>query len=175
MAARHADVYLTWGEPPGAGGPPRSTGCGRLPPSSGAHRPVRHPPARDQPRHLRAGLGRATRCSPSSPTRRIAQSPGRRCSEYESEGQRGCSRCTAVAEGLESLPEPVGRSRPGPRRCGHRAGGQPPRGGGTDRREPLARHRRVHPLRATRIWRRRTGSARGAGIKNCGAKMVTCT
>jgi alkanesulfonate monooxygenase SsuD/methylene tetrahydromethanopterin reductase-like flavin-dependent oxidoreductase (luciferase family) len=43
--------------------------------------------------------------------------------------------------------EPVGRRGPGLRWRGHRAGRQPRRGGGPDRRVLRARHRRVHPVR----------------------------
>ena len=43
-------------------------------------------------------------------------------------------------------PQRLGRGRPGPRRCGHRAGGQPRRGGGPHRGVPGPGLRRVHPV-----------------------------
>ena len=63
VAARHADVYLTWGEPPPRSRR-RSSGArgGRGP---GARAPLRHPPARDLARHRRGGLGRGR--SPARP------------------------------------------------------------------------------------------------------------
>ena len=57
VAARHADVYLTWGEPPAAG-----RREDRLDPAAGrraraARLALRHPAARHHPRHRRAGVG----------------------------------------------------------------------------------------------------------------------
>ncbi len=65
----------------------------------------------------------------------------------ESEGQR---RMTALHGGrvdrAGDLPQSLGGRRPGARRRGHRAGGQPRRGRQPDLRVPLGRFRRVHPL-----------------------------
>ena len=71
---------------------------------------------------------------------------------------------TALASGIDrhpgDRPQPVGRRRSGPRRCRHRTGRQPHRGGGPDPRIPRPWHRGVHhvglsqPGGGVLVWRR---------------------
>ena len=86
VAAAHADVYLTWGEPP-AQVAEKVDEVRRRAEAARARRAVRHPPARHHPRHERRGLGHG-----AAPARRPRPRPGgaaqaaQRASQ--SEGQR---------------------------------------------------------------------------------------
>ena len=126
VAAKHADVYLTWGEPPAAV----------------AEKIALDPRARRASRAASSASASACTPSPATPPRRPGPRPtacstgiddddDRRRSRTglkrsESEGQQrmlalngGCTRRP------RDLPQPLGRRRPGPRRRRHRAGRQP--------------------------------------------------
>ena len=91
----HADVYLTWGEPPAAVGE-KIAWIRELAAARGPQAAVRHPAARHHPRHLRGGLGRgATGCSTRSTTRPSRRSR-RGCAAASPRASGGCSRCTAA-------------------------------------------------------------------------------
>ena len=147
VAARHADVYLTWGEPPA-----------QVAEKIGRVREL----AADQGR-MRFGI-RLHTITPGHLGRSVgggAEAPGRarpgRRSPRRRRGSRrasrsassGWSRCTAgrLRRHAGDPPEPVGGRRAGPRRRGHRARRQPRRGRRPDRGVPRARHRGVHPVR----------------------------
>ena len=105
VAAQHADVYLTWGEPPEAVAAEGRPWIRRPRRGAGPRAAVRHPAATYHPRHLRGGLGRGrpaarparrrrdrARCRPAAP-------PASRWASA------GCSTCTAAAAaGLEIHP-----------------------------------------------------------------------
>ena len=146
VAARHADVYLTWGEPPdavrekiewirglaadaGARDPLRASGCTSSPAT---------PPTRRGPR--------PTDCSRRW-TRRRSRGCRTGCGAASPRASGGCSRCTAADATTWRSTQPLGGRRPGPRRCRHGAGRQPRGGRRPDRGVRRARHRRVHPLR----------------------------
>ncbi len=57
VAAQHADVYLTWGEPPAAVAE-KIERVRELAADAGPRAPLRHPAAHHRPRHLRGRLGR---------------------------------------------------------------------------------------------------------------------
>jgi alkanesulfonate monooxygenase len=99
---KHADVYLTWGEPPAAVAEKVEGSAGSPPPGSRA--PLRHPAAHDRPRHLRGGVGRGR-----PPARRDLRRRDRRVQAglraASRRGSAGCSTSTAArARGLEIHP-----------------------------------------------------------------------
>ena len=75
VAARYADVYLTWGEPPAQVAEKIAwmRGAGRR--TQGRDAAVRHPAARHHPRHGRGGLGRGR--AAARPTSTPAEIAGR--------------------------------------------------------------------------------------------------
>ena len=112
VAARHADVYLTWGEPPAQ----VAEKLDRVRAAADARGPraaLRHPPARDHARDRPRRRGRRpTGCSPGS-TRRRSSARRRTCASRQSEGQR---RMVALHE------RPHGPARGLPRTCGRASG-----------------------------------------------------
>ena len=75
VAARHADVYLTWGEPPAA--VRRSSRMRDLARQAGAHAAVRDPTARHRPRHRGRGVAAGRVGCSSASTRRSSRGPDR--------------------------------------------------------------------------------------------------
>ena len=161
VAARHADVYLTWGEPPEAVAE-KVDGIRKL--AADAGRELRfgirlHTIARDtadaawaEADRLLAGIDPADieRVQAGLQAQRVR---GPAADARAQPGQQGRPR---------DPPEPVGRRRAGPRRSGHRDGRQPhggrrPRSSSTP---PSASTSSSCP--ATRTSRRRTGSARAS-------------
>ena len=143
---RYADVYLTWGEPPQAVAEKldavrtSAKAAGReLRFGIRLHVITRNTAAEawDQASRLLDGLDPAA-IERAQAIQRASQSEGQRRMSALHGGR---------TDSLEVSPEPVGRGRPGPRRRRHRAGRQPRRGGGADRRVLRTRHRRVHPVR----------------------------
>jgi alkanesulfonate monooxygenase len=139
IAAEFADVYLTWGEPPQAAAGKidkvRAEAVAR-------GRTVRfgirlHTISRDT---SDAAWAVANELLAELTEEQIAKATAQLASS-ESEGQRRTSRPT------RDLPQPVGGSGPGSRRCRYRAGRQPPGSRRPDSRVPLAGLRRVHPVR----------------------------
>ena len=159
VAAKHADVYLTWGEPPaavrekidvdpqarrrrGPRGPRSASGCT---PSPGT------PPRRPGPR--------PTGCSPASTRPRSRRSrPG--CAAASPRGSAGCSSCTGAAR-------TAWRSTPtsGPASAWSAAAPAPPWWAATSRwptgsRSTPTSASTSSSCPATRTWRTPTGSAR---------------
>ena len=62
IAAEYVDVYLTWGEPPQAAAAKIAQGA-RTGGGARPQRPVRHPAAHHQPRHLGGGVGGGRRAA----------------------------------------------------------------------------------------------------------------
>nr|WP_284289439.1 LLM class flavin-dependent oxidoreductase [Angustibacter aerolatus] len=146
VAAEHADVYLTWGEPPAQ----VAQKIARVREPGGAARAaaaLRHPAAHDQPRPLGRRVGR-DRAVPRRPRRRrgrqgaggVAAQRVRRAAAHA----RAARRLARVPGGVA---QPVGGHRPRARWCGHRAGRQSRGGRRPHRGVPPARDRRVRLLR----------------------------
>ena len=153
VAARHADVYLTWGEPP-AQVKEKIDWVRSLAEREG--RTVRfgirlHTISRDSSADAWSTAHRLLDDLDADTVAAAQAALGR----SESVGQQ---RMLALHGGSRDrpgdLPEPLGGRRPGPGRCGHRAGRQPGRWR-TDRGVPRARRR---ALRALRV------SASGGGV-----------
>ena len=119
VAARHIDVYLTWGEPPA-----QVAEKVRVDPrprrGAGPHGALRHPAPHDRPGLLRGGLAprpvaASTRSTP--PTWPKAQQA---MAASQSVGQQRMTRAAVgdrrLALRARGRPEPVGRRRSGPRR-----------------------------------------------------------
>ncbi len=146
VAARYADVYLTWGEPPAGG---RGEARRVRERAKQAGRELRfgirlHVITRDTAaRGVGAGPAAARRAGPGRDRAGPGHPAGLAVRGPAADG-RAARRPHRRAGGVA---EPVGRRRPGPRRRGHRAGRQPRGGRRPDRRVPRARHRRVHPVR----------------------------
>ncbi|MGX1254824.1 alkanesulfonate monooxygenase SsuD/methylene tetrahydromethanopterin reductase-like flavin-dependent oxidoreductase (luciferase family) [Streptomyces ambofaciens] len=146
VAARHADVYLTWGEPPEQVAA-KTARLRALAAQEG--RTLRfgirlHVITRDTAEQaLGRGAPAARRLRPGDRTGRAGRPRPQRV--------RGAAPHARAARRVPRRPgdppQPVGRYRPGPRWRGHRPGGQPRRGRGPDRRVPRPGHRRVRPLR----------------------------
>ena len=165
VAARHADVYLTWGEPPAAVAEKiervrkLADDLGRAPRFG-----IRlHVITRDTPDEAWAEAQRLLDALDPAEVER-AQATLR---SSESVGQQ---RMLALHQGSRASPgdrpEPVGRGRPGPGRRRDRAGRLAHRGRRPHRRVPRARHRRVRPVRLPAPRRGlpvRRGGAAGAG------------
>ena len=162
VAAKHVDVYLTWGEPPAA-----VRREGRVDPQARRRRgsrgpdPLRHPAAHDRPRHLRGGLGRGRPAARRHLRGGDRPGAGRPASRASPSARRRMLELNARLQGRPGdPPQPLGRRRPGPRRRRHRDGRQPRR----DRRPDRAVRRRSASTSscspATRTSRSPTGSAR---------------
>ena len=105
VAAKHADVYLTWGEPPEA-----VAREGRVDPQAGRRRgprgpALRHPAAHHRPRHLRGGLGRGRPAAGRHLARRRSRGAGRAASRASPWASAGCSTLNGGSkDGLEIHP-----------------------------------------------------------------------
>ena len=141
----HADVYLTWGEPPAAVAKKiawiqdLAEQQGRELASASACTP--------SPRHLRGGVGRGRPAARGDLRRRHPARAGgpqalgvRRAAEH-ARAQRGQPRLP------RDPPQPLGRRRPGPGRRRDGARRQPRGGRRPHRAVRRRRHRRVRPLR----------------------------
>ncbi len=146
VAARHADVYLTWGEPPEL----VAEKLGRvreLADAEGRAAGLRHPPAHDHARDVGGGVGGGRQAAVQPQRGRHQARPGEpaRVVVGGPEADAGPARRQHRRAG--DLPQPVGGRGPGPRRRGHRAGGLLRGGGRPHRRVPRAGPGRVHPVR----------------------------
>ena len=146
VAAKHVDVYLTWGEPP-AMVAPRLARMRELAAEQG--RTLRfgirlHVITRDRAEDAWAGDGAVPRRA--RPRRRRRGAGGVRPERVgrSAADDRAARRLTRRPG---DRPEPVGRLRPGARRRRHDARRQPRGGRRADRGVPRPRLRRVRPLR----------------------------
>ena len=141
--------------------PSASSACARSPPSRRPHARVRHPLPRDHPPDRRRGVGRrrrAARAHGSRGDRRRAgrlrdHAVGRPAAHGRAARRRSRTTCVVypnVWAGIGLVRGGVGTALVGSLRRGRRP----------HRRVPRARLRRVHPVRAIRTSKRRTGSAR---------------
>jgi len=145
VAAKHADVYLTWGEPPEAVAE-KVEWIRKLAAEEG--REIRfgirlHTIARDT---SEAAWAEADRLLEGIDEEQIAKVQAG-LKRSESEGQRRMLELNQGSkDGLEIYPNPVGRGRPGPGRRRHRHGRQPHRDRRPDREVRRGRHRGVRAL-----------------------------
>ncbi len=160
VAARHADVYLTWGEPP-AQVAEKIDAVRALAASEGRELASASACTSITRDTRRGGVGRGAAAARRRSTRRRSRRRRRSCAQRVG-GPAADARAArrARARRPRDLPEPVGRRRPRARRRGHRAGRQPRRGRRPHRRVPRARASTSSSSPAIRTWRRRTTSAR---------------
>ena len=163
VAARYSDVYLTWGEPPGAVNDKLRwvEGLGRR---AEPQAPARHPPAHDLQGHLRGGLAAGRLPDGAGHRRHDRQGPGgprgQRVGGPEANARTAPKRRPPRPARPRDPPQPVGRRRPGPRRRRHLPGRQPRGGRRTSSRSTPRPASPSSSSPATRTWRRHTGSAR---------------
>ena len=161
VAAKHVDVYLTWGEPPAAVAE-KIAWIRELAAERGPRDPVRHPACTPSPATPPRRRGpRPTGCSPASTTRRSPRSrPGLEQQRVRGPAADARPATAAARDGLEIHPNVWAGRRPGPRRRRHRAGRQPRGGRRPDRGVRRASASTSSCSRPTRTSRAPTGSAR---------------
>ena len=145
VAAKHADVYLTWGEPPAAVAE-KVEWIRKLAADEG--REIRfgirmHTITRDTAEEAWAEADRLLAGIDDETIAKVQAGPAAERVRGPAPDARPEPR---QPRRPRDLPQPVGRRRPGPRRRRHRAGRQPRGGRRPDRGVRRARHRRVRPL-----------------------------
>ena len=170
VAAKHVDVYLTWGEPPEMVAPrlARHARAGRR---AGSDAALRHPPPRDHPRPCEGRVG-GDRALPrrARPERRDRR-PRRRSPAASRSASSGWSRCT-MTSGRGPTRQARGRRRTCGPATGWSAAAPARRWSAATTRSPTASRSTTRSAStsssspATRTSRRRTGSPR-ASSRSC--------